>query len=220
MYMSKLDKTKEIIESINSDSCILFCSLGKDSLVLLDLIYPKFKRVVCVFMYFVPNLEHIQRYIDWVNTKYPRVEFVQITHWNLSYILRSGLYCVPNPKVKLIKLADVTEAMKLRFGIHYVFLGMKKADSMNRRLMLDGYENYEKNGLVYPLADWTQKEILTYMRHHKLPEPVRYSKKASGGVGFNEDCFVWLRENYPQDLDKIFKTFPMSRKILFDYDNK
>lgn len=220
MYMSKLDKTKEIIESINSDSCILFCSLGKDSLVLLDLIYPKFKRVVCVFMYFVPNLEHIQRYIDWVNTKYPRVEFVQITHWNLSYILRSGLYCVPNPKVKLIKLADVTEAMKLRFGIHYVFLGMKKADSMNRRLMLDGYENYEKNGLVYPLADWTQKEILTYMRHHKLPEPVRYSKKASGGVGFNEDCFVWLRENYPQDLEKIFKTFPMSRKILFDYDNK
>lgn len=218
--MSKLDKTKEIIGSINSDSCILFCSLGKDSLVLLDLIYPRFKRVVCVFMYFVPNLEHIQRYIDWVNTKYPRVEFVQITHWNLSYILRSGLYCVPNPKVKLIKLADVTEAMKLRFGIHYVFLGMKKADSMNRRLMLDGYENYEKNGLVYPLADWTQKEILTYMRHHKLPEPVRYSKKASGGVGFNEDCFVWLRENYPQDLEKIFKTFPMSRKILFDYDNK
>lgn len=218
--MSKLDKTKQIIEKIDSDSCILFCSLGKDSLVLLDLIYPKFKKVVCVFMYFVKGLEHIQRYIDWVKTKYPRIEFVEIPHWNLSYILRSGLYCVPNPKVKLIKLADVTEAMKLRFGMHYVFLGMKKADSMNRRLMLDGYENYEKNGLVYPLADWTQKEILTYMRHHKLPEPVRYSKKASGGVGFNEDCFVWLRENYPQDLDKIFKTFPMSRKILFDYDNK
>ena len=220
--MNKVDKTRQIISTISeqSDSCILFCSLGKDSLVLLDLLYPKFKRVVCVFMYFVPNLEHIQRYIDWVNTKYPKIEFVQITHWNLSYILKSGLYCVPNPKVKLIKLTDVTEAMRLRFGIHYVFLGMKKADSMNRRLMLDGYENYENNGLVYPLADWTQKEILAYMRHKKLPEPVRYSKKASGGVGFNEDCFVWLRENYPQDLDKILKTFPMSRKILFDYDNK
>lgn len=220
--MNKVDKTRQILSTISeqSDSCILFCSLGKDSLVLLDLLYPKFKRVVCVFMYFVPNLEHIQRYIDWVNTKYPKIEFVQITHWNLSYILKSGLYCVPNPKVKLIKLTDVTEAMRLRFGIHYVFLGMKKADSMNRRLMLNGYEGYENNGLVYPLADWTQKEILAYMRHKKLPEPVRYSKKASGGVGFNEDCFVWLRENYPQDLDKILKTFPMSRKILFDYDNK
>ena len=220
--MNKVDQARQVISTISekTESCILFCSLGKDSLVLLDLLYPKFKRVVCVFMYFIPNLEHIQRYIDWVNTKYPKIEFVQITHWNLSYILKSGLYCVPNPKVKLIKLTDVTEAMRLRFGIHYVFLGMKKADSMNRRLMLDSYDNYENNGLVYPLADWTQKEILAYMRHKKLPELVRYSKKASGGVGFNEDCFVWLRENYPQDLDKILKTFPMSRKILFDYDNK
>lgn len=220
--MNKIEQTKLIIENISTktDTCILFCSLGKDSLVLLDLLYPKFKRVVCVFMYFIPNLEHIQNFINWVLVRYPQVEFIQIPHWNLSYIFKSGLYCVPKPDTRLIKLTDVTEAMRLRFGIHYVFLGMKKADSMNRRLMLDGYENYENNGLVYPLADWTQKEILAYMRHKKLPEPVRYSKKASGGVGFNEDCFVWLRENYPQDLDKILKTFPMSRKILFDYDNK
>lgn len=219
---SKIENTEKVISLVRekSSEALLFCSLGKDSLVLLNLIYPKFERIVCVFMYFVKDLEHIQRYINWMIIRYPKIEFVQIPHWSLSQILRSGLYCVPNPKVKLIKLADVTEAMKLRFGIHYVFLGMKKADSMNRRLMLDGYENYEKNGLVYPLADWTQKEILAYMRHKKLPEPVRYSKKASGGVGFNEDCFVWLRENYPQDLEKIFKTFPMSRKILFDYDNK
>lgn len=220
--MSKVKESQILIESVadKTEECILFCSLGKDSLVLLDLIYPRFKRIVCVFMYFIKGLEHIQRYIDWVKMKYPRVEFVQVPHWNLSYILRSGLYCVPNPNVKLIKLTDVTEAMKLRFGIHYVFLGMKKADSMNRRLMLNGYKDYENNGLAYPLADWTQKEILTYMRHHKLPEPIRYSKKASGGVGFNEECFVWLRENFPEDLEKIFKTFPMSRKILFDYDNK
>ena len=36
---------------------------------------------------------------------------------------------------------------------------MKKADGMNRNLMLKGYESneYENNGLVYPLASWTQK---------------------------------------------------------------
>lgn len=36
---------------------------------------------------------------------------------------------------------------------------MKKADGMNRRLMLKGYEanGYENNGLCYPLADYTQK---------------------------------------------------------------
>lgn len=219
-----MEQTYRIINAVHekSDSVIVFCSLGKDSLVTLDLVYPQFKRVVCVFMYFVPHLEHIERWIAWVKSRYPKVEFMQIPHWNLSYILRGGLYCVPNPKVKLIKLADVVKAMRMKTGISYAFLGMKKADGMNRRLMLKGYaENeYINNGVVYPLADWTQKDVLSYMKLHGLPQPIRYSLKASSGTGFNIDCFLWLRQNFPEDLQKIYKTFPMSERILFEYDNK
>lgn len=198
----------------------MFCSLGKDSLVLLDLIYPKFDRIVCVFMYFVEGLAHIERWINWLKVRYPKVEFVQVPHWNLSYIIRGGIYCVPNPDVKLLKLADVVKAMQLKYGIYYTFLGMKKADGMNRRLMLKGYEpTYENKGLCYPLADWNQRDILAYMKQKRLPEPVRYGNKASNGIGFNLDCFLWLRKNYPGDLQKIIKAFPMSERILFEYDN-
>lgn len=222
--MTLQEKAYKSIDAIRakSDSTILFCSLGKDSLVLLDMLYPKFERIVCVFMYFVQHLEHIDRWIGWVKARYPKIEFVEVPHWNLTYILRSGLYCVPNPKVKLLKLADVVKAMQLKYGIHYAFLGMKKADGMNRRLMLKGYEanGYENNGMCYPLADYTQKEVLAYMRQHNLPQPIRYSLKASNGVGFSLDCFLWLRENYPQDLERIYQVFPMSRRILFEYDNK
>ncbi|CAG9884427.1 FIG00897978: hypothetical protein [Bacteroides ovatus] len=112
--------------------------------------------------------------------------------------------------------------MQLKYGACYTFLGMKKADGMNRRLMLKGYEanGYENNGLCYPLADWTQMDILAYMRQHGLPEPVRYSLKASSGVGFSLDCMLWLKENYPQDLQRIYRVFPMSERILFEYNNK
>lgn len=173
-------------------------------------------------MYFVKGLEHIEKWIGWVKAKYPKIEFVQVPHWNLTYILRGGMYCVPNPEVKLLKLADVVKAMQLKYGLYYTFLGMKKADGMNRRLMLKGYEasGYENNGMCYPLADWTQKDVLSYMKQNGLPEPVRYSLKASNGVGFSLDCFLWLRENYPQDLERIYQVFPMSRRILFEYDNK
>lgn len=218
-----LDETYKSIATIRvkSGSAILFLSFGKDSLVLLDLIYPKFDRIVCAFMYFVPGLEHIERWVKWTKAKYPKIELIQIPHWNLTYILKSGLYCVPNPKVKLLKLADVVKSMRLKYGINYVFIGMKKADSMNRRLMLNKMDfPYEKNGMVYPLADWTQKDILSYMRQHNLPEPIRYSRNASGGVGFNLECFLWMREHYPSDLEKIYAAFPMSRRILFEYDNK
>ena len=133
--MTLQERTYKSIDSIRqkSDVCILFCSLGKDSLVLLDMLYQKFERIVCVFMYFVKDLEHINRWIGWVKAKYPKIEFVQVPHWNLTYILRSGLYCVPNPKIKLLKLADVIKAMQLKYGIYYTFLGMKTADDKNRR---------------------------------------------------------------------------------------
>lgn len=221
--MNRVEQANHCIDLIRvkSGEAILFCSLGKDSLVLLDLIYPKFDRIVCVFMYFVPGLEHIERWIGWVKSKYPKIEFVQVPHWNLTYILRGGMYCVANPKIKLLKLVDVVKAMQLKYGIYYTFLGMKKADGMNRRLMLKGYEanGYENKGLCYPLADWNQRDVLAYMKQKRLPEPVRYGNKASNGIGFNIDCFLWLRKNYPGDLQKIIKAFPMSERILFEYDN-
>ena len=222
--MTKLERTYKSIDAIRTktDSAILFCSLGKDSLVLLDLIYPRFKRIVCVFMYFIKDLEHINKWVNWVKAKYPNIEFVQIPHWNLTYILKGGLYCVPNPKVKLLKLADVIQSMRLKYGIDYTFLGMKKADGMNRNLMLKGYEanGYENNGLCYPLAEWTQKDILSYMRQHNMPEPVRYSLKASSGVGFNLDCMLWMEKYYPQDLERIYKAFPMAERILWEHKQK
>lgn len=221
--MNKVEQANRYIDLIRerSSEALLFLSLGKDSLVLLDLLYPKFDRIVCVFMYFVRDLEHINRWINWTKARYPKIEFVQVPHWNLTYILRGGMYCVPNPEVRLLKLADVVKAMQLKHGVYYTFLGMKKADGMNRRLMLNGYEEkgYENNGMCYPLADWTQKDILAYMKQNNLPEPVRYGNKASNGIGFNIDCFLWLRSNYPVDLQKIIKAFPMSGRILFEYDN-
>lgn len=110
--MNKVERANRYIDLIRvkSNEALLFLSLGKDSLVLLDLVYPKFDRIVCVFMYFVKNLEHINRWINWTKAKYPKIEFVQVPHWNLTYILRGGMYCVPNPKVKLLKLADVVKA--------------------------------------------------------------------------------------------------------------
>jgi len=220
--MNILSETQKSIERIRekTDTAILFCSFGKDSLVLLDLLASKFNKVICVFMYFIQGLEHIEKYIRWAEAKYPNIEIDRIPHWNLTYILRNGMFCVRNPKVKLLKLTDVDKAIRMKYGVNYVFYGMKKADGMNRRLMLNTYVSCENKGMVYPLADWKQKDILAYIKFHKIPEPVRYSKNASGGVGFNLECFLYLREYYPQDLQKILKVFPMSEKILVDYDYK
>jgi sulfate adenylyltransferase subunit 2 len=221
--MNKISKAESIISPVGekTDRVILFFSCGKDSIALLDLMYPYFKEIICVFMYFVKGLEHTDKYIRWAEAKYPNIKVIQIPHWNLTYLLKYGTFCVPNPKVKLMKLSDIDKSIRLQTGIDYSFFGMKKADSMNRRLMLNTYPNGISNtNKVYPLSDFTNKEIISYISSRKLPSPVRYSKNASGGVGFNIECFLYLREHYPGDLQKILTAFPMSEKLLIDYDNR
>lgn len=215
-----------------TDTCILMCSLGKDSIVTLDMIAPRFKKIFCVFMFFVKGLEHIERWKKWVCAKYKNVEFVEIPHWNLTYILRSGLYCTPHPNQKLLKLMDVEKALRLKYDCQWVFLGMKKADSMNRNLMITQFKDnhYTDNFQAYPLAEFSQKQILSYMKMHHLPEPVQYGLsqagdeakvgKASNGIGFNVDCLLWLERFFPGDLRKIYNTFPLCERVLFEYHAK
>lgn len=219
--MNKIERTKEVLHSVSLKTrrAILFYSTGKDSVVALDLMHEYFDEIICVFMYFVPNLEHINRWLKWAEVRYSKIKLVQVPHWNLSYVLRSGTFCVPNPNVKVFKVAHVDESMRLQYGINWTFYGMKKADSMNRRLMLNTYENgISDTNKVYPLHEWSNKEVLAYMKANKLPEPVRYSKNASGGVGFNIECYLYLKHNEPNDLQKMLKAFPLSEKILFDFD--
>lgn len=220
--MDKFESAKDCITHVRekTNRCILMLSYGKDSLVTLDMIHPYFDEVIGIFMFFVDGLEHIERWKRWCLARYPKLKIEHVPHWTLSYALRGGLYCVANPKQKLLKLRDVVQSVRIKYGIDYVFLGMKKADGMNRRLMIQRMQenHYESKGMCYPLADWTQKEVKAYMRMHDLPEPVLYGKGASNGLGFNADCFLWMREHFPDDLERIYATFPMSRRILQEYD--
>lgn len=218
--MTPIEQANQTIARVRekTDSCIVFCSFGKDSMVILDMCAKRFTHVVAVFMYFVKNLEHIDRYFRWCKAKYPNVEWEYVPHWTLSYLLRSGMYCTAQPKIKLIKLADVVKTVRIKHGIDYVCLGMKSADGMNRRIMLGTYKDdaYIHKDMFYPLATWKQNDVLAYMKHHRLPAPVRYTLQASSGMGFDEQCFLWLEKNCPQDLEKIYEVFPLSERILWE----
>lgn len=225
--MTNREHTQQVIDRVreHTDSVILFYSAGKDSIALLDLIAPRFKRVVCVYMYLVKDLDHINKFIEFSKQRYPNAEFHQVPHWNLTYILRSGMYCQPHPDQRLMTLKDVAENCRIRFGLDYCFYGMKQSDNMNRRIMLRG-EAYELQAIqsatknVYPLSLWGNNDVMAYIKQHRLPMPIRYStKQKSQGLTFCAEVFLYLRENYPQDLKKILAAFPFSEQILYKHDH-
>lgn len=184
------------------------------------MVAPVFDEVICVFMYFVPGLAHIERYLKDAATRYKNVQIVQYEHFINTTIRRNGVFCLPE-KVKILTLSDLDARARKETGIEISFYGSKKNDGMNRRIMLNTYGELpiqQKTQKYYPLADFSNKDVLSYIKTKRLPVPIRYGTKASNGLGFNLDCFLWMRNNEPGDLEKIYQQYPLSRKILFDYD--
>ena len=175
--MTPIDHANEVIASVRqkTDRAILFYSCGKDSEVLLDLMAPHFKEIVCVFMYFVKGLDHIDNYLRAVKARYANVTILQVPHWTLTRVLRCGLYCIPNPNVKLLSLKDVDESVRMKTGISYSFYGMKQSDGMNRCLMLRGYENeaISNTNKVYPLSKWKKSDYIFKNANATLPSGVK-----------------------------------------------
>lgn len=201
---------------------ILFYSGGKDSLVLLDLLAPHFEKIHCVFMYFVKNLEHLEPFLAWVK-HYPNAVLHQFPHWMTSYYMKHNFYSIPRPQntVKAFKQIDIEKKAKEITGCDWIVFGHKQADSLNRRVMLRGYKFdciNEKGCKVYPLSLWNKRQVKSYIKMRRLITPIEYGGKNSNGLDLNLDVFLWLRKNFPSDLDKIYKVFPPSRQILFEYD--
>lgn len=224
-----MKKAVDIIKDIASrtDRAILFHSAtGKDSIALLDLIHPYFREIVCVFMYTVKDLEHVGRYIAWAQRKYPKARFIQIPHYGIySYIKVGFMGCKKNPKQRKYTLADLNDIVRERTGIDWTFLGFKQSDSMNRRLMLRGYDQEaicEKSRKVYPLSSYKNADVLAYIERNHLITPEAYGgeHQSSGSDITDMHYLLYLRDNFPEDLKKIFHTFPMAERSLFDYDNK
>ena len=229
--MQELKRAREIIDDVSkeTDSILLFHSLsGKDSIVLLDLCYKKFKRVIVVFMYLVKDLEHIMRYYNYAKAKYPNIEFVQVPHYALFNYIKTGYMGIKqNTKQRQWTLSDITDKLREKIGVEWACYGFKQSDSLNRRLMLrsytDGKESINwKTKKFYPLSTYKNKEIMDFILDHRLKNPeVCGTNKQSSGVDIEDvEYQKYLKELFPADLEKIYKVFPMARIVMLKANNK
>lgn len=221
-----LTRARQIIEQIaqKTNKVILFHSMsGKDSIALLHLLYPHFEKVTCVFMYVVKDLEHIARYMHYINKKYPKAKIIQIPHFALfSYIKTGHLGHKQNEKQRLYNLSDLTDNIREKTSIQWAVFGFKQSDSMNRRVMLRTYQDEainEKNKKVYPLSTYKNNDIIEYIKAEKLITPEKYGNSQSSGTDINDlNYLLFLRNHFPNDLKKVIAEFPLVERKLYKYD--
>lgn len=220
-----LERAKDIIDTIakETDTIILMHSLtGKDSIAMLDLCYPKFKRIVCVYMYVVPNLRYVRTYYNYAIKKYPNIEFYQVPHYaEFSYRKRGALGREGNPKQREWRLTDIIDKLCTQFGIEWACLGFKQSDSLNRRLMLRSYKDGKeainwKTKRFYPFSTYKNGDILNYIKENQLKRPNAFEKGQQNSYDdiTNRNFLLFLKNNYPDDLQKIYEQYPATRALI------
>jgi len=199
---------------------IVGLSGGKDSLVTLDLACraagaEASERVLPFFMFLVRGLRCVEAGIEAAAARH-RVRVVYFPHWILDRHL-AGANLMPHPLWRAqrqsrapLGINDIERAARAKIGAEaFIAYGHRMDESLPRRGMLKGRAGYlEKERRVYPLWNWSSKDVFAYLRARRIPLPVQLGKGDVSGVDLTLPAMSVLKEHYPDDYARVREVFP------------
>lgn len=202
--MSALADTSALLQRAAGEhpACLLFYSGGKESLAVAEMAHAHFKRVVGVFMYFVPGLELARARLEYARRRWG-MECLLLPHWMISHFLRRGVYCVPR-KVKEMNLVQTHEVARARSGVGLVVTGHRKGDGAHvGQLARAGGE-----GLLMPLRHWHKLDVLAYLRSAGIDAP------AHNDLDLSTPSLLDLHDKHPEDFKRVCEVFPFAEAVV------
>lgn len=181
----------------------LACSFGKDSSVMLHLVFNQFPNIKVKFLGKTETdlIDNYKGVIDWWRERNVLIARLTYKGW-MEGGIKTGI-------------ANNMQAD----GHDSFFVGIRKDESVGRRITLrkDGKFYKMKDGKVRiaPMADWTVRDIATYMISNNLPVLEAYKRE-----GFEARTTSNIPSKYPHeaiarlkdsDIDsynKLIKMFP------------
>lgn len=107
--------------------------------------------------------------------------------------------------------------------------GQRQNDSLERRAMLSQFRRQQdsrglptggdlgfnpKERRLYPICDWSSKEVYDYCRLMKLPAAADLGRSNSSGINPGDHpTMKALRDNYPKDFAKLLEIFPQAAAV-------
>lgn len=162
------------------------CSFGKDSAVMLHLIMEMAPDIDVRFIRWKGETEHIDNYDE------------VIDQWNLHNLTQVELH--------RLTLSDKRKERYETENYDSYFVGLRMEESAARRITLKTHGMFFKNSKgmirISPLADWTERDISTYVLANDLPTLNSYKEHGfSSRTASRVPREDWgIRENFLSDL--------------------
>jgi phosphoadenosine phosphosulfate reductase len=192
-----------------TEPLLAWISGGKDSVAMLEYLHRQGHRMVGVFMYVVEGLSFQEAWLQWVESRY-EIKVLRLPGFVRAQFLRRGVYCPPQPDIPAIRQKHVEEDARRRTGLYWCAYGYRMQDSLQRRGMIrSGGVWNRKTGRYSPLAQWTTRQVMRYIKAHRLrmsPESAMMGV-SWGGAMWHRDLLV-IRAFWPDDYARIRRDFP------------
>jgi len=177
------------------------CSFGKDSAVMLHLVMETAPDIDIRFIRWKGETEHIDNYDE------------VIDQWNLKNLTQVELH--------RLTLSDKRKDRYETENYDSYFVGLRMEESAARRITLKTHGMFFKNSKgmirISPLADWTEKDISTYVLANELPTLNSYKEHGfSSRTASRVPREDWgIRENFLSDLKQ--RNFTAYQNIITKY---
>lgn len=201
-----------------TDSVIVAFSGGKESIVTLDLCCRYFKNVKAFFMYICPNLSFQEKTLEYYEKRY-QIEIMRLPHMDMSEFFHYGSFRNADYSFPIISINDVYNYVRLQTDTWWIAAGERIDDSIIRRAMIKHSSSIDVvRGRIYPVATWSKREILDYIKFHNL-----YLSADSRKLGFSF-CSLegrelsMLKKYFPDDYEKILHLYPFAEAGVLRYE--
>lgn len=200
-----------------TDSVIVAFSCGKESIVTLDLCCRYFKNVKAFFMYMCPDLSFQEKAIAWYEKKYG-IEITRLPHMDTSIMFRYGGFRCEDWSCPIISINDVYHFMRVNKDIWWIAAGERIDDSIVRRAMMKHSGSIDvQRGRLYPVAAWNKKEIMEYIKFHKLYRD-GFSRLTGHSFTTRDSDLYIVKEHFPEDYEKIIRVYPFAEASVKRYE--
>lgn len=197
-----------------TDAVLVAFSGGKDSIVTFDMCMRYFDNVQPFFMYVCPHLEFQEQTLDWYERKYG-TKIIRIPHFEVSNFMRYGSFREPDFTVPIVSVKDEYDYLRAKTGIYWVAAGERIADSIVRRAFIKHSGTIDvKRGRFYPVANWTKREILSYIKSKRLKLPTDSKKLGFSFRSMEGKQLAVIRDTYPRDYERILGMYPFAEAAV------
>lgn len=231
-YINKVEKAIELIKKAvdMNKKMSISCSYGKDSIVLLNLVFSVTENVIVIQSdsgYQLPDTYRIREYYE-NKYNYKTIIVEQLLPFE-EFLKTYGMQSINRTRTQHKKVVEVTKKDRLterakENGVELTFWGLRKSESNARNKFLinrDIFYNRTKSmWFCSPLAYFTNTDIWTYIFTNKLEYPNFYDMQNCGKTrewirnkswvstdGANEGTLVWLKYNFPEYFNELAKKF-------------